>query len=162
MEDDPTYQLSVARVFDRAPQDNTTLREAVAATLRRHDTRSATLSVALVDDAHMADLNDRHLGHSGPTDVLTFDLIDDDTNNEVGESAGIEGEVVISVETAAREARARGHTLDAELALYAVHGTLHLLGYDDHNETDAARMHAMEDDILIEIGLGAIYGEGRS
>lgn len=158
MEDDPAYQLSVARVFDRAPQDNTRLQEAVAATLRRHDTPSAKLNVALVDDEHIATLNERHLGHSGPTDVLTFDLVDDDADK----AAGIEGEVVISVETAAREALARGHTLDAELALYAVHGTLHLLGYDDHNEKNAACMHAMEDDILTEIGLGAIYGGDRS
>lgn len=97
----------------------------------------------------MAQLNEKHLGHHGPTDVLTFDLGDGGTE--------IEGEIVISLDTARREAKRRGHSTSAEVALYAVHGALHLLGYDDHDPRRAARMHRMEDEILQSVGLRAVY-----
>ncbi len=130
------------------------LEQAVCAALRRHSITHAHISLALVDDAGIAELNESHLHHTGPTDVITYDMRD--SENE----AGIEGEIVISVETASREGDARGHGPFAELALYAVHGTLHLIGYDDVEADKALRMHAMEDEILVSIGLGAVY-EGR-
>ena len=108
--------------------------------------------MALVNDATMARLNRKHLGHNGPTDVLSFDLRDDVNTNTT-----VDGEIVMSVDMAARQARQRGHTVEAELALYAVHGTLHLLGYDDRRKADAARMHEMEDEILYSIGFGTVY-----
>lgn len=155
-----------------APSCETCVRDAVEATLRRHATGTARISVAIVDDAHMAGLNERHLHHKGPTDVLTFDLRDepgaaplaDDAPDGVQSGADnpqIEAEIVLSVDTAAREARKRGHGVRAELALYAVHGVLHLLGYDDHGAADAARMHEVEDEILAAIGLGAVYKASR-
>lgn len=98
----------------------------------------------------MALLNERHLGHHGSTDVLTFDLGDG--------GADIEGEIVISLDMARREAKRRGHSAQAEVALYAVHGVLHLLGYDDHDPRHAARMHRMEDEILQACGMGKVFG----
>lgn len=160
--------MAVTRVSGDAPGCEALLREAIEATLRRHRTPAARISVGLVDDAHMARLNKLHLNGEGTTDVLSFDLRDDPPAPLVsnggpkrvapGAADGpVEGEIVVSVDTAAREARKRGHTLEAELALYAVHGTLHLLGYDDRHEPDAARMHDLEDDILSGIGLGRVY-----
>ena len=111
----------------------------------------------------MAELNDRHLMHDGPTDVLTFDLQDSDEikTGDLDDPTSIEGEIVVSVETAAREAARRGHDSDAEAALYVVHGTLHLLGYDDADEEDAAAMHAVEDDILTAVGVGPVYRDAE-
>lgn len=128
------------------------VRKAIRATLLRHGVVKARISVALVNNAAMARLNQDHLGHNGPTDVLSFDLRD-----EASEKKSIDGEIVMSVDLAVKQARKRGHTVEAELALYAVHGTLHLLGYDDRRNTNAARMHAMEDEILTSISFGTVY-----
>lgn len=155
MEDGSPYDISVTRVAGRSSVRPEGLVRAVAAALRGHRRRRACVRIALVDDATIAGLNEQHLGHAGPTDVITFDLRD-------VPDGPIDGEIVISLDTARREAQARGHALSAELALYAVHGTLHLLGYDDHNARDAARMHEREDEILSGLGTGPVYRSGVS
>jgi probable rRNA maturation factor len=91
------------------------------------------LSLALVDDEEMGELHGRFSGDPSATDVLAFPL----DGAAVG---GPAGEVVLSVETAVREARARGLSPRGEVLLYAVHGVLHLRGYDDHDPADARRM----------------------
>lgn len=164
MEDDPPYDIAIVRVsksVEDRPIADAPLQEAIKATLIRHKAPTAQISVALVDDAEMAELNRRHLNHQGPTDVLAFDLRDDGVarlaHQNDSHCGRLEGEIVISVDTAAREARRRGHGIDAEAALYVVHGVLHLLGYDDHVEQDAARMHAVEDEILSSLGMGPVF-----
>lgn len=166
MEDDSEYHIDVTLVGEPAGEEavaRIAVLEAVRAALRRHRVRAARIGIALVDDARMAELNARHCDHPGSTDVLAFDLRDDpgegsaDTNGMT-----LEGEIVISIETALREAARRGHGADAETALYAVHGTLHLIGYDDQCEPDAARMHVVEDEILSSVGLGRVFGAHSS
>ena len=107
---------------------------------------SATISVAVVSDRRIASLNETYLNHPGPTDVLSFDLGD----------GPVDGEVVISLDTARRESQARGHSLAAELLLYAVHGTLHLLGFDDRTKADARRMRSEQERILTGLGFSSI------
>lgn len=169
MEDTPAYDISVSSDQQEEPPEQSRVHQAIDQTLRRHGAVAARITVAFVSDEHIAQLNEQYLQHEGATDVLTFDLRDDADaaapvmqgcakNNGRGHGLRIEGEIVVSTETAQREARQRGHSLEAELALYAVHGTLHLLGYDDADEADTARMHALEDEILVAIGLGAVYG----
>ncbi len=105
----------------------------------------------------MAALHKRFLGVSGPTDVLSFDLGSD------LESRYIEGEVVVCTDVAKRRTLRAGHALQAargELALYVVHGILHLAGYDDHDPADFQRMHKREDEILNELGLGPVFLQG--
>jgi len=152
MKDEPTYEIGPMGPIDIAPKAEAKVRKAIRAVLRRHGVGRARISVALLNDAAMAQLNRDFLGHNGPTDVLSFDLRD----AKDGQTA-IDGEIVMSVETAVKQARKRGHTVEAELALYAVHGTLHLLGYDDRRKADAVRMHAAEDEVLSSIGFGAVY-----
>jgi probable rRNA maturation factor len=67
------------------------------------------------------------------------------------------GEVVLCVDEAARQAAEQGHTVAEELLLYAVHGLLHLCGYDDRTPADFAVMHAREDEILTHIGVGRLF-----
>lgn len=155
MDEDPSYDICVA-VIDRAtvPIDPAPLRQAIEHTLRRQACPCARISVALVNDARIAELNHRHLGHDGPTDVLTFNLTDN--------GQPLNAEIVISAETAARQAQQRNHPATDELALYAVHGTLHLMGMDDHTAEEADAMHTIEDEILSALGHGAVYGgKGR-
>jgi probable rRNA maturation factor len=108
------------------------------------------LSVVIVDDARMAALHQQYLNDPSTTDVLTFDLRD--------QPAGpLEGEICLCRDEAARRAAERGHDVSRELLLYAVHGLLHLLGYDDHEVDAHAAMHAKEDELLTAIGVGPVY-----
>ena len=68
---------------------------------------------------------------------------------------------MICAAVAAREADRRGHDIRHELVLYAVHGLLHLCGYDDGSAFEARRMHRREDWLLRAVGLPAVYGDGR-
>ena len=94
------------------------------------------LSLSLVDDREMGRLHGRFSGDPAPTDVLAFPL----PGPVPGGPPAPAGEVVVSVETAVREARARGLRPRVEVLLYAVHGVLHLLGEDDHDPVKARRM----------------------
>lgn len=109
------------------------------------------LNVALVGDVLMAGLHRRFLGIDGPTDVLTFPLEYDDRGRV------LDGEIVICVPFARRAARARGTEPSDELLLYALHGALHLSGYDDTTPRGFRRMHAMEDAILDRVGVGPVF-----
>jgi len=102
----------------------------------------AALSIAVVDDGRMARLHQEYMADDRPTDVLTFDLRDDP------ESPAIEGEIVVSADTAAREAERRGLDAKEELTRYIVHGVLHLLGMDDRTPSDRRRMRREEDRVL--------------
>jgi len=100
------------------------------------------ITVVLVSDGEMAELHERYLGVKGPTDVLSFPT----------------GEIVVSADTAAREADARGIPPLHELVLYVVHGALHLDGYDDKKPEARRRMRAAERKVLGELGYGDVFG----
>lgn len=102
--------------------------------------REAELSVALLDDAAIHKLNRHYLGHDSATDVITFPLS--------GAGEPLSGEIVISVETAARQARQRGLSCEHEAWLYLIHGILHLCGYDDTAPRAAARMRRRQQRLL--------------
>lgn len=162
MDDDPAYQLVVIRETADLPAAEASILAALRAALARHGVTRADVNIVLVDDRRIAQLNEAHLQHIGPTDVITFDLRDEPVRNGAERPQKIEGEIVLSVETAAREAAQRGHAPESEAALYAVHGVLHLLGYDDADDEQARRMHAEEDEVLAASGLGRIYGGANS
>ncbi len=103
--------------------------------------RRAELSVVLAADPEIAALNARFRGRGGPTDVLSFSLLE---GAAAGFRGGLLGDVVIGVEVAARQARRRGRSLDEEVARLLIHGVLHLLGYDHERDADARVMRAQE------------------
>jgi len=111
------------------------------------ESRLGSVEVAFVDDATIADLHLRFMGIPGPTDVITFPLSEDE--DPPTEEATL-GEVVVSTETALRQGPEYGLDPVDEALLYVVHGVLHLLGYDDLDETDADRMAARQREILEE------------
>jgi probable rRNA maturation factor len=106
----------------------------------------ASLSVALVDDATIHAVNRRHLDHDWPTDVISFLF------SEPGEPV-LSGELVVSAEHALSVARRVGTDPWSELALYVVHGLLHLCGYDDLAAPDVDAMRRREAEILAREGL---------
>ncbi len=132
------------------------LQEGIREALQRFDIASADLSVAVVSDTEIAELHEKYMNIKGATDVLTFDLAEKRHMGANGRH--VEGEIVVSADTAKRRAEERAHPVAAELALYVVHGTLHLLGMDDATEQQAMKMHEMEDEILAAIGVGRVYG----
>lgn len=103
------------------------------------------VSVAVVDDPEMHELNRRHLDHDYPTDVLSFVF---ERN-----PPSIVGEIVVSAETAKRESRQYGWSPQNELVLYLVHGALHLIGYDDKSPADRQEMRQREAYWLEQLGL---------
>lgn len=113
----------------------------------------ADLTVVLGDDALLRDLNRDYLGVDAATDVLSFPAHERDP--ETG--APYLGDVLISVPRAAQQARAAGHSLEAELQLLVVHGVLHLLGHDHAEAEEKARMWAAQARVLEGIGLGDVH-----
>jgi len=98
--------------------------------LRAERVRDATVSVAFVTDRRIAELNRRHLGHPGPTDVISFAF------EPVSREAEVVGDVYISPGVARRNARAHGRGVREELLRLVVHGMLHVVGHD-HPEDDS-------------------------
>jgi probable rRNA maturation factor len=124
------------------PIDTRTLRKTLLRLLEALACQSCDLGVLIIDDARMRQLNARYRGIDRPTDVLAFAMRE-------GPLADLHpqvlGDVVLSAETALRQARARRHSLAEELTRLLIHGTLHLLGYDHEvSLTDARRMRAKE------------------
>jgi probable rRNA maturation factor len=109
------------------------------------------LSLALVNDATMSRLHMQFMSIRGPTDVLTFPIDED------GRGRIISGEVVVCVPEARRRARVVGTTLERELLLYALHGMLHLCGFDDRTAAGFQEMHRTEDQILKRLGVGPVF-----
>ncbi len=148
MDDDPYLELAILRQTSCMQIGDEPVREAVLAALRAEQCQRAELSIALVDDAQIAELHERHLEQSGPTDVLTFDLRCEARDPR----EYLDGEIVVSTETATRVAKTLGHSAEAELLLYVIHGLLHLLGYNDHTAEDAAQMRARQHALLAAAG----------
>lgn len=121
------------------------LRRAANAILRGIGQSKAELSVALVDDASIAELNGQYRAKPRPTDVLSFSLVEGDFADHRG---GMLGDVVISVETAAAQASERHRGLDETVARLLVHGVLHLIGHDHEDDDEAREMQAEERRLL--------------
>jgi probable rRNA maturation factor len=122
--------------------------------LRAHRILNAPLrelSLALVGDITMSRLHEQHMGIAGPTDVLTFPLEHDRRGRP------LVGEVLVCVPEAQRQSRRRGIGTQKELLLYALHGMLHLSGYDDRTERQYRLMHRTEDMIFKRLGVGPIF-----
>ena len=125
------------------------IREAVASILADEGYAAAYVSIAIVDDATIRPLNARYLGHDYATDVLSF-VLEQDADK-------LEGEVIVSAETAQASAERFGWHADDELLLYVIHGTLHLVGYDDLTDEALPAMRARERHYLNHFGLEPRY-----
>jgi len=126
--------------------------------------------VKIVDDAAMSAAHLEFSEVEGTTDVLTFDLTDPEdpppdppsldprSPNFVRSLYALDTDILICLDEGLRHSAPAGYPVERELLLYVVHGVLHCLGMDDHDEADAAAMHRMEDAVLEVIGVGAVYG----
>src|SRR5438034_7796295 len=126
-------RVSIASPQDIVAIDRASLRHIVKSVLQGEDIPEAEVSLAFVDNPTIHQLNKRYLQHDEPTDVLSFPL-------SAANARKLEGELVIGTEVARAQAEARGHDVQAELALYVIHGLLHLCGLDDGTEAGAKAM----------------------
>jgi probable rRNA maturation factor len=126
----------------RVPVSAARLRRAVDRALRAVGRPAGVVEVRVVDDAEMRELNGDWRGIHRRTDVLAFPL------ETSGSPSPLVGQIVISVDAAARQARRLGVPLAVELDLLATHGTLHLVGWDDRDPVEADLMHRRERQIL--------------
>jgi probable rRNA maturation factor len=117
--------------------DHRRLVDAIERVLRGEAVVEADISLAIIDDARIRELNARYLNHDYATDVLSF-LLDSGPGY-------VEGEIIVSAEMAVARSAEFGWSAADELLLYVVHGTLHLVGYDDHELDDRAKMRAREE-----------------
>lgn len=125
---------------------------ALAALARESAPADAELTVVLSNDVQLRELNLQWMGINAPTDVLSFPS--DENDPETG--SRYLGDILISVETAARQAARAGHPVEAEAQLLTVHGVLHLMGHDHAEQEEKARMWAAQAEILETLGLGRI------
>lgn len=147
--DDISVDISGEIELDQA--DIKSFEQLVKSILRQFDVGRAQVSVAIVDDEGIVKVHEKFLNSSSTTDVISFDLSDDDDEFRTFE-------VVVNCDQAVRQSQLRGHSAVAEMGLYITHGMLHNMGYDDHDEDDAREMHSKEDEILQQAGFGIIYG----
>ena len=107
------------------------------------------VSVVLANDEYIHALNREYRGIDRPTDVLSFALNEGEEPEVIGGPEEVLlGDIIISIETATRQATEYGHSLERELAYLTVHGILHLLGYDHMIEEDKQKMRREEEHVL--------------
>ena len=132
-------------VEGEAPLSDAQVERAVRAALSHGGRPNVGLSVVFVDDPTLAQMHAEHLGDASETDVISFDL---------GEDEGVVGELFVSVDRARKVSKRRGVPFERELTLYVVHGALHLAGFDDLQAQARLEMRAAEASVLQALGFG--------
>ena len=136
-------KIAIINLQQAYPVKKSRVREIVREVLKQED-KDAELSIAFVDEDEIRRLNKRFLGKDFPTDVISFPL---ETKRR-----WVEGEVVVCVPVALKEATKMRMDAEDEIMLYVVHGILHLLGYNDIRKKDARVMHLLEKEVLSRFG----------
>jgi probable rRNA maturation factor len=139
-------RVEIANPQGSVPIDRGKLREVVRTVLEGEQVKDARISLAFVDNTTIQHLNKRYLDHDEPTDVLSFPLSE-------GDLSPLNGELVIGAEVAKEQALSRGHDVQTELALYVIHGILHLCGYNDKDPRAVEEMRMRERHHLSALGL---------
>jgi len=112
--------------------------------------REGEVSIALVDNLYMQQLNREYRQKDAPTDVLSFPM----DKLEQKEECLLLGDIIISLEKAQEQAKEYGHSLEREIAFLTVHGMLHLLGYDHEGEEERSGMEKEQEAILQVLQIG--------
>lgn len=142
----PTYKIEIADEQSQ-PFDDEPLISAVEKILTDYGIMRSEFSIAVVDDPTIRQLNRQYLNHDYETDVISFVL---DFNKE---SSFLAGQLIVSTDTATNMAGQVGGSMQDELLLYVIHGTLHLVGLDDKRPSDAAEMRRLEKQYLAQFGI---------
>ena len=144
--------LDVQYELEAGPDEDDIRRWIEAVLAAEAKTAEVELTVRIVDEAEMAELNARYRHKTGPTNILSFPF-----EAPPGVELNLLGDLVIAAPVVQREAREQGKTETAHWAHMIVHGTLHLLGYDHQEPAEAEDMEAREIRILQQLGYSNPY-----
>jgi probable rRNA maturation factor len=150
--------LAESPLWEAEPDAEAVVRRAIlqAVAVVEPNGPSAEVAVLLCDDATIAALNAQWRGRDEPTNVLSFPALPA-SDPMVSDGAVHLGDIAIANETVVREAREQGRTVSQHLAHLAVHGFLHLLGYDHQTDSEAEHMEGLERAILAALGISDPY-----
>jgi probable rRNA maturation factor len=147
----PDIAIQIAKNFKNINIRSLKLKKLINAVCNRFGLLKAAISIAIVNSAQIRKINKRFLNKDKPTDCLSFNLSDRNKNSIKS------FDLVVNGEMAVKQANLRGHSSEAELALYITHGLLHNFGFDDSTKKQAEKMHSVEDQILQQMGFGPVY-----
>jgi probable rRNA maturation factor len=138
-------------------QWRSTVQRACKAALSQQGIEEASLAVVLTDESTIHQMNMQYAGEDQGTDVLSF------SSDTYDPDSGLRylGDILIAVPVAEQQSVARGHGLGDELSLLAVHGTLHLLGYDHGDQETSEQMWQLQEQILGQLGIEDMSWEGK-
>jgi probable rRNA maturation factor len=150
-----TEVLVVADCWHDEPDAETVIQRAVAAAAKTvdQDVGEAELAVMLTDDAGIRTLNSNWRGIDKPTNVLSFPALQPSGPSGPNDAPRLLGDIAIAYETTRKEADEEQKPFDHHLSHLAVHGFLHLIGYDHEKDDDAEAMEALEQEILAQLGI---------
>ena len=156
-----TEVLVVADCWQSEPDAEAVIQRAVAAAAESvdEDVAEAEVAVMLTDDAGIRTLNSNWRGIDKPTNVLSFPALQPEGEWKAGDAPRMLGDIAIAYETMRREADEEHKPFDHHLSHLAVHGFLHLIGYDHENDDDAEEMEALETEILAHLGIPDPYAD---
>lgn len=159
------YLIDVRNAQNLLSIDSRNIENVVRTVLQAEQVLRAEIDISIVDDPQIHVVNRDHLEHDYPTDVISFlyDSLESPETPPAGSPRGwrreISGELIVSAETALREAKNFHWPAEHELALYLVHGLLHLCSYDDLTEEEQPIMRSRERAILQLLGMTPNYTE---
>jgi probable rRNA maturation factor len=156
-----TEVLVVADCWQSEPEAEAVIQRAIAAAAEAvdADVGDAELAVMLTDDSGIRTLNSNWRGIDKPTNVLSFPALQPTAPSRPGDAPRMLGDIAIAYETMRREADDEQKPFDHHLSHLAVHGFLHLIGYDHETEAEAEAMEALEQAILAQLGIPDPYAD---
>jgi probable rRNA maturation factor len=156
-----TEVLVVADCWQNEPNAETIIQRAIAAAAEEvdDDVGEAEIAVMLTDDPGIRTLNSNWRGIDKPTNVLSFPALQPEGARKPGDAPRMLGDIAIAYETTRREADAEGKPFEHHLSHLAIHGFLHLIGYDHENDADAEEMESLETEILEQLGIPDPYAD---
>jgi probable rRNA maturation factor len=156
-----TEVLVTAECWQDEPDAEAVILRAIAAATEAVDTDvgEAELAVMLTDDSGIRTLNRNWRGIDKPTNVLSFPALQPEGARKPGDAPPMLGDIAIAYETMRREADEEHKPFEHHLSHLAVHGFLHLIGYDHENDADAAAMETLETEILSLLGIPDPYAD---
>ena len=156
-----TEVLVVADCWRDEPEADAVILRAIAAAADAvdDDVAEAEIAVMLTDDSGIRTLNSNWRGIDKPTNVLSFPALQPEDERKPGDAPRMLGDIAIAYETLRREADEEDKPFDHHLSHLAVHGFLHLIGYDHETDADAEEMEALEQDVLAQLGIPDPYAE---
>ena len=147
------YKITVENRSPRPRISSRKIRQTAAKILKELGWKKARLDILLVSDAGILKINRRFLGHDTATDVIALSQLEGPGPKKLPEGIPVLGDIVSSLDTAARQARELANDFFYEVCFYLCHGILHILGWDDQSAGERQEMLGMQEKILEKIGI---------